>query len=165
VKNAWAATERGDGSDNSVEVQVDCGGGEIETFIIEGLPHDGTTRGSIIEQTVSSFLVDRARRRLRSELTAEFDKVISVAEKASTSPPMLAEFLISCLAPKNTAQALLGDLQEMFEQNAERFGEKQARRKYWMQVANSVLPLVWHWLKRLGFLTFLVDYFRSKLGL
>jgi hypothetical protein len=81
------------------------------------------------------------------------------------SPPALAELAISLLAPKNSAQALLGDLQEMFQKNAHRFGEKQARRKYWMQVASSLAPLVWHWLKRIGFFTFLIDYCRSKLGL
>jgi len=69
------------------------------------------------------------------------------------------------LAPKDSVQALLGDLHEMFRKNANRLGERQARRKYWMQVAASFAPLLWQWLKRIGFFTVLVDYFRSKLGL
>lgn len=81
------------------------------------------------------------------------------------SPPPWAELLISILAPKNTAQAQLGDLQEMFAKNVERLGVKLARRKYLMQVAASAMPLVWQWMKRIGFFTILVDYFRSKLGL
>jgi hypothetical protein len=169
VTYKWEATLFDDVSSDAMHVQVDCGGGEIETFTIRGLPQDPQMRGKIIDQTVRSFLADRARKRIRSEITAEFDRVVSIAEKASmsspASPPMLAEFLISCLAPKNSAQAMLGDLQEMFEQNAGRFGEKQARRKYWMQVASSIVPLVWRWVKRLGLLTLLVDYFRSKFGL
>jgi hypothetical protein len=86
-------------------------------------------------------------------------------QSKTSSPPLFAEMFLSFLAPKNSAQAQLGDLQEMFEKNAERFGEKQARRKYWMQVAQSLAPLLWQWLKRVGFFTVLVDYFRSKLGL
>jgi hypothetical protein len=78
---------------------------------------------------------------------------------------LFAELFISYLAPKNLGQAFLGDLQEMFQKNVDRFGEKQARRKYWMQVASSLGPLIWQWLKRIGFFTVLIDYFRTKLGL
>jgi hypothetical protein len=77
------------------------------------------------------------------------------------APPAFAQIVISFLAPKNTVQALLGDLQEMFQKNADRFSDKQARRMYWMQV----VPLIWQGAKRLGFLAVLVDYFRSKFGL
>jgi hypothetical protein len=72
---------------------------------------------------------------------------------------------VSFFAPKNLAQSFLGDLEEMYQKNAERFGEAHARRKYWMQVASSLGPLLWQWLKRVGFFTILIDYFRSKLGL
>jgi hypothetical protein len=81
------------------------------------------------------------------------------------APPMLAEFIVSFFAPKNLAQSFLGDLQEMYQKNAERFGEAHARREYWMQVASSLGPLLWQWLKRVGFFTILIDYFPSKLGL
>jgi hypothetical protein len=81
------------------------------------------------------------------------------------APPPLAEFLVSFLAPKNSAQSFLGDLQEMYQKNAERLGEAQARRKYWIEVARSFGPLLWQWLKRVGFFTVLIDYFRSKFGL
>jgi hypothetical protein len=57
------------------------------------------------------------------------------------------------------------DLHEMFQKNAERYGTKQARRKYWIEVARSFGPLLWQWLKRIGFFTVLIDYFRSKIGL
>ncbi len=94
------------------------------------------------------------------------DIVAKAADRTGTvAPPAFAELLISFLAPKNSVQALLGDLQEMFQKNADRLGEREARRKYRMQVAASLLPLLWHWLKRIGFFTVLVDYFRSKMGL
>jgi hypothetical protein len=65
----------------------------------------------------------------------------------AVGPPPLAQLFITFFAPKNTAQNQLGDLREMFHKNVQRFGEKQARRDYWMEVANSAWPLVWSWLK------------------
>lgn len=82
-----------------------------------------------------------------------------------SSPPATAAFLLAFVAPKNLAQALLGDLEEIFQKNAERFGDSQARRMYWLEVARSFGPLAWQWIKRMGLITFLVDYFRSKFGL
>jgi hypothetical protein len=90
--------------------------------------------------------------------------IMQQAGKERATPPVLAELFISIMAPKNSAQGLLGDLQEMFEKNAERHGAKQARRKYWIEVARSFGPLLWQWLKRVGFFTVLIDYFRSKFG-
>jgi hypothetical protein len=110
-------------------------------------------------ELVANKSLRRVQARIRN-LRANLDRT---GERAS--PPALAEMFISMLAPKNSAQAQLGDLQEMFEANVERLGEREARRKYWMQVANSFGPLLWQWMKRLGFFTVLVDYFRSKLGL
>lgn len=95
-----------------------------------------------------------------------YDPAAKAADRTGTlAPPAFAERVISFLAPKNSVQALLGDLHEMFRKNADRLGEQEARRKYRMQVAASLVPLLWHWLKRIGFFTVLVDYFRSKLGL
>jgi hypothetical protein len=52
----------------------------------------------------------------------------------SIAPPAIAEFFISFLAPKGSGQAFLGDLQEMFQKNVDRFGEQQARRKYSLEL-------------------------------
>ncbi|MDI4236171.1 permease prefix domain 2-containing transporter [Bradyrhizobium sp. Arg237L] len=93
-----------------------------------------------------------------SELTAR-------PPRKRSSPPTSAAFLLAFIAPKNSAQALLGDLEEMFQENVARFGERQARKMYWFEVARSVGPLVWQWVKRMGFVTLLVDYVRSKFGL
>jgi hypothetical protein len=71
------------------------------------------------------------------------------SQPKKAAPPMLAEFLLSFLAPKASAQSFLGDLQEMYQKNTERFGEPQARRKYWIEVARSFGPLLWQWLKRI----------------
>ena len=42
--------------------------------------------------------------------------------------------------------------------------KKQARRMYWMQVVASAGPLLWTWIKHIGFFTAFVEYVRSKLG-
>ncbi|MHC1944020.1 hypothetical protein IF803_06500 [Bradyrhizobium sp. UFLA06-06] len=81
-----------------------------------------------------------------------------------SSPPVTAAFLLAFIAPKDSAQALLGDLEEMFQKNAERFGDKQATRMYWFEVARSIGPIAWQWVKKMGFITFLVDYLRTKFG-
>jgi hypothetical protein len=84
--------------------------------------------------------------------------------KATGSPPQFAEHCIAFLAPKNTAQAILGDMEEMFQNNVRRLGEKEARRIYWMQVRASGGQFLWQWFKRIGFFTVLVDYVRGKIG-
>lgn len=110
----------------------------------------------------------------RDEHAKLIDELQKLHERAGTlaplspsrcSPPAVAAFLLAFIAPKNTVQPFLGDLEEMFHENVARLGEGQAKRKYWMQVAASVGPLLWQWLKRIGFFTVLVDYFRSKFGL
>jgi hypothetical protein len=80
------------------------------------------------------------------------------------SPPQFAETLVQSLAPKRTVQHLLGDLQEVFEKNCNRFGEARARRLYWAQVLRAIGPGIWRRIKRLGLIAFLIDYGRSKLG-
>ncbi|MGY8709513.1 permease prefix domain 2-containing transporter [Bradyrhizobium sp. 18BD] len=109
-------------------------------------------------------------KKLRAMIEAAQD-CLDKASQQSTSPPKrstppaVAAFLLAFIAPKNSAQALLGDLEEMFQRNAERFGDSQARRMYWFEVARSVGPIVWRWIKRMGIVTLVVDYVRSKFGL
>jgi hypothetical protein len=99
------------------------------------------------------------------EKLSRLEGAAQIETTTQVDPPAFAELVISFLAPKNSVQGMLGDLHEMFQKNADRLGEPQARRKYWMQVANSLRPLIWQWVKRVGFFTVLVDFFRRKLGL
>ena len=92
-------------------------------------------------------------------------EAVAAAKTVRSAPPPQATFLLALVAPKNSVQALLGDLEEIFQKNTERFGETRARRMYWFEVARSVGPSIWRWLTRLGVITFLVDYVRSKFGL
>jgi hypothetical protein len=92
-----------------------------------------------------------------------------VIEKAPIeTPPWLAENLFSAFAPKKSADAQLGDLQEIFQENVKRFGLERARRMYWIRISREVGPLLFQKLKRLvkrfGIIALLIDYGRTKLG-
>jgi hypothetical protein len=73
--------------------------------------------------------------------------------------------LVALFTPKRFAEAQLGDMQEIFEANVERFGLQRANRLYWYEAARSVGPAFMHWLTRVGFVAILVDYSRKKMGL
>jgi hypothetical protein len=107
-----------------------------------------------------------AQHRLLSQrIRAAQERIDALSKEAPVEPPRLAEHLVSFLAPKNTAQALLGDMQEIFQKNLRRLGEKEAQRLYWTEVRASAGKWVFDWLLRIGFFTAVIDYFRSKFGL
>ncbi|MDA9393461.1 hypothetical protein WN73_23455 [Bradyrhizobium sp. CCBAU 45394] len=157
-----------------IRVEIQSEKGALDQLEIGGLPPEGPQRDELVNVSLRHFLAEQAYRyehkalkvriaKFRAGLQAETAK--PVEPKTSAAPPVLAELLIASLAPKNTAQAQLGDLHEMFEKNVARLGERPARQKYWIEVARSFGPLLWQWLKRVGLFTFLIDYFRSKFGL
>jgi hypothetical protein len=164
VKYTWTTTENGDELTDAVHVHVTPDGGESQTFVVVGLPPDEWARQRKIGEAVHMYLSEWEEKKFLADVIAQHDNLANLISKfdqqQTASPPMFAEFLIACLAPKNTAQALLGDLDELFQENATRFGERRARRKYWMQVASSVGP----WLKRFA-ITVVVGYIRSKIGI
>jgi hypothetical protein len=156
--------------DDSCEVTVICEG-ETEIFVMRHLPIDEDKKNLRITLAVESLLHDRDFKKSNAALKARIDQLTRRSEEllaqtrtAPPSPPVFAELVISTLAPKNTAQALLGDLQEMFQANVRRLGEKEARRIYRMQVLASAGPLAWTWIKRIGVFTAFIDYVRSKFG-
>jgi hypothetical protein len=163
VKLKWQVHERDDGYVDLMIVNED---GEVDVIAVH-LPPLGP-RQELIDAAIRSVVYNR-RARFEYEharLRVQIDELrAGLTREERAAPPMLAELFISFLAPKNSAQGLLGDLQEMFQKNAERYGTKQARRKYWIEVGRSFGPLLWQWLKRIGFFTVLIDYFRAKFGL
>jgi hypothetical protein len=162
-KTNWEVTEDENGD---VILHFTLEDGMTEHVKVRGLPELRNGRAEMIYRTAESIVIHERQQRRRLSLRGAVEKAeVKGKEKQTIAPPPLAELVISFLAPKNSVQAQLGDLQEMFQKNADRFGERQARRKYWKQVAVSLAPLIWKWLKRIGFFTFVVDYFRSKLGL
>jgi hypothetical protein len=161
VKYTWTTTENGDEITDSVHVHIISESGESEFIVVKGLPSDQWARDRMIGEKVHLFMSSWEEKKFLTDLAAEFDSTaISITEWASTSPPAVAKWLILFLAPESSADALLGDLDEMFQRNVESFGEEYARRKYWKQVFKSLVP----WLKRL-IVTVVAGYVRSKLGL
>lgn len=162
MKLTYSADDRADGG---VDLKIEYEDDVVERIVVRIPPQ--AERKEMVEAALRSMVHER-QRKLRNEhahLLARLDRLqAGAARKEQATPPVLAELFISFLAPKYSAQALLGDLQEVFEKNAERHGAKQARRKYWIEVARSLGPLIWQWLKRVGFFTVLIDYFRSKFG-
>ncbi len=72
--------------------------------------------------------------------------------------------MFALLAPRKTVSSQLGDLQEIFERDCEKYGLSRARRLYWAQVLNAIGPSLGRRIKRLGFIGILIDYSRSKIG-
>lgn len=123
----------------------------------------------LIQKKIESVRIEHKKLRVMIEAAQErLDKVSqeSAAQPSKrSSPPASAAILLAFVAPKHSAQALLGDLEEMFQRNVDKFGDRAARRIYWFEAARSVWPLVWRLIKRMGFITLVVDYVRSKFGL
>jgi hypothetical protein len=145
---------------------------------LESLLADGAEKASAKLALGNLFIQREIEENMRlarmeyAETIAVIERLNAATEKyvaregacKAASPPRVAALMLSFIAPTNSAQAFLGDLEEMFQKNVERFGEQQARRTYWSQVAGSFGPLLWEWLKRVGFVTMVVDYIRSKFG-
>ena len=80
-------------------------------------------------------------------------------------PPMVAETLIMFFSKSKTVDDHIGDLEELFRRNLNRFGVKRARRLYWAETFRSIRPMVWPALKRLLVATAAVSGFKKWLGL
>ncbi len=74
----------------------------------------------------------------------------AVVDVARAEPPAAAEWLLGLFTTDETRDALLGDLEERFSADCQRFGQKFARRRYLMAAMRSAGPLMWSRLKRLG---------------
>jgi hypothetical protein len=49
-------------------------------------------------------------------------------------PPMLAESLLSLCTPAKRVEYVIGDMNERFRRDCQRYGERRAKRMYWSQV-------------------------------
>jgi hypothetical protein len=57
-------------------------------------------------------------------------------------PPKIAEFLLTMLASTARADAMVGDLNEHFARDCEKFGRARAVRLYWARTMRSLWPLL-----------------------
>ena len=92
--------------------------------------------------TLAVMLADRKR----------IDRILrSVSEPwphggGETAPPRPAVYLLCLVLPKATRVNLVGDLEEEYEDNCNRFGPRRANFLVWAEVLRSLWPL----LKRAG---------------
>jgi hypothetical protein len=89
----------------------------------------------------------------------------TLVSSQTEKPPKMAEALFAIFSSKKSADAQLGDLQEMFEKDSDRFGVQRARRFYWIRVFKSIMPALVLKLRKIGVFGIIVDYARTKLGL
>jgi hypothetical protein len=90
--------------------------------------------------------IQRVSRDLAAHL-AEFAAVESEAVAQSENdppvePPRAAEFCLSLFLSGDKADALIGDLNERFEQDCERYCVKRAKLIYWARTLRSLWPLL-----------------------
>lgn len=78
----------------------------------------------------------------KAKTTPICDKETIKALPPSNTPPKTAEYLLYLLVPRKNRDALLGDLQEDFNEVREKFGLRQAKIYYWVQVLRSIQPLL-----------------------
>jgi hypothetical protein len=71
----------------------------------------------------------------------EFEMLGEIAD-TTASPPALAEWIIGSLLRGKKQQAALGDLDELFHTDLERFGERRARRLYWARSVRFLWPML-----------------------
>jgi hypothetical protein len=91
----------------------------------------------------------------------------AIEKKASpktVDPPRIAETLVSVCLPKRRRDAILGDLDEDFQNRlASGMTLARARRLYWGDALHSIGPLLLAMAKRIGLIGVLADYARRFL--
>jgi hypothetical protein len=76
---------------------------------------------------------------------------VALGEAPPIEPPVLAEFIISALMERMAGEALLGDMDEIFQEHLARgMSVKHAKIRYWGQAIKSIAPLLWALAKRTG---------------
>ncbi|MBT9099995.1 hypothetical protein KFZ76_20040 [Methylovulum psychrotolerans] len=80
-------------------------------------------------------------RALSEALLSKFFSLLKEDNIANT-PPKTAEYLLYLVVPRKNRDALLGDLQEDFNEVLEKFGLRHAKFHYWVQAFRSIPPLL-----------------------
>ena len=70
--------------------------------------------------------------------------------EGADNPPPFAERCMMLFASRSTREAVIGDMEQQFQANCQRFGIKRARRLYWAETIHSLGPLIWTAIKRVG---------------
>jgi hypothetical protein len=135
-------------------------------------PVDGQIPDEVIREHAARVQREAMRRRQNRELRdLEAIEAWASRRKSATAegqrpePPRLAEAAFALLAPRATVDSQLGDLQEIFSNNVQRYGSRRARWLYWLEVVRAIAPAMFRLAKRIGFIGLIIDYCRARLGL
>jgi hypothetical protein len=85
--------------------------------------------------------------------------------RAAIAPPTWAEFAAALLVKPELREHVLGDRAEQFGRDVTRFGRGRAVWLYCRDVAMSVGPSLWTFVKRVGLVGVVVDLYRRTRGL
>lgn len=83
------------------------------------------------------------------------------------TPPRLFEMILHFLMPRQTRQAIVGDMQEAFQRDRKRFGERYARRLYCKDAVLTIASIAGRALVKVSAIAWLgraMQWLMSKLG-
>jgi hypothetical protein len=98
----------------------------------------------------------------------------SMEAEATTSstdlPPQplgvaLGEMLLLMFCPRIRARHVMGDLEEIFNDDVKAKGQRRADLLYWCGILRSIGPLLWTKLRRAGLIALLVEITRRWSGM
>ena len=87
------------------------------------------------------------------------------AKLAVCRPPMLAEFVGAFFLRSELRESVVGCRAEDFAQNVTLFGRRGALAIYWRDIAASIGPQAWTWLRRLAIFGAVAEIYRRVTGL
>jgi hypothetical protein len=116
---------------------------------------------SALERQFARGFSDGLRERL---LEPPDTRRLSSAEQLS-KPPAFGEMLLVLFCPRNRARHVMGDLEEIFNEDVKTRGPHRAKLLYWSGVLHSIGPLLWVKVRKAGLVALLVEIGRRWVGL
>jgi hypothetical protein len=130
-------------------------------FCVESTEYSPAGEMAFVQQQID--LICEERRWTPQPFHIDYLKELETGLPIS-EPPRTAERLFGIFAPKDTVDAQLGDLQQLYERDCFSLGEKRARERFNIRVLRSLVPLALQKAKRLGIIALLIEIGRRKFG-
>lgn len=119
---------------------------------LDGEVQEIVERSGVVRANLNRYLEMVQAKHVRKVVFLAYSDIGAIMDNSAEPPPSvppLGEGLIAFFCARETAEAILGDLEEQFGRYAERWGSDFARRWYWWQVAVISLRFGWRWAQRL----------------
>jgi hypothetical protein len=97
--------------------------------------------------------------------TVSFEKEKIGAKNSPQLPPAIGEALVVLFCSRNRVDAVMGDLEERFNEEVAAKGERRARLLYWARVLRSIGPLLLVKIRHAGILAAIFEIGRRWSGL